>query len=156
MSVNPVSTRLPPFYTPLSGTSSQGAKAVPQADAFRVTGAEVDSVTHEASATSDDPADVGQFQSTLEQARAAGRATAGTSTNGTSGSSGSRPSPGIALYQHVSQYGNNEASTSALLKSWNQIMQDGQPGDSAAAAFAKALSQGETPGLKSGVLDLTA
>jgi hypothetical protein len=156
MSVNSVSTRLQPFYTDLTGTRSQGAKAVPQADAFRVTGAEVDSGTHEASATSDDSSDVGQFQSTLDQARRAGSATAGTSTSATPGSSRSRPSPGVALYQHVSQYGNNEASTSALLKSWNKIMQEGQAGDSAAAAFARAFSQGETPGFKSGVLDLTA
>jgi hypothetical protein len=35
-------------------------------------------------------------------------------------------------------------------------MQGGAGADSAAAAFAKALSQNETPGSESGVIDLTA
>ena len=77
-------------------------------------------------------------------------------TGAASDSLSEQSSPGIAVYQRVSQYGNNEPSTSALLKRWNSIMQSGGNVDGAAADFAKALAQNETPGLGSGVLDLTA
>jgi hypothetical protein len=80
----------------------------------------------------------------------------GRSTDETSESPGTQSSAGIALYQRVSQYGSYEPRTSALLKSWNNIMSDGQTADGAAAAFAKALSQHEAPGSEAGVLDLTA
>ena len=82
--------------------------------------------------------------------------TPGSSTGETSGPPGMQSSPGIALYQRVSQYGDNESSASALLKNWNDIMQGGRDADSAVAGFAKALSQNETLGYESGVLDLTA
>jgi hypothetical protein len=82
--------------------------------------------------------------------------TPGRSTDETPGSPGDRSPPGIALYQRVSQYGNNESSTSALLKNWNDIVQGGHDADSAVAGFAKALSQNETLGYEAGVIDLTA
>jgi hypothetical protein len=166
MSVNSVSTGLSPSYSPLSANNSRTAKSaalgkqlpentLDKADVSYVTSAEVDSATQDASVTSGDPADVGQFQSTLEQALREGGATAGKSTSGASGSPGTQSSHGIALYQRVSQYGNNGPSNSALFASWNKIMQGGEDADSAAAAFVKAFSQNETPGSASGVLDLT-
>ena len=168
MSVNSVPTGLPPSYSPLSGgTTSRTAKSAPiakgllderfaKANVSQATSAEVDGSTQDASVTSGDPTDGEQFQSTLEQALREGAATGGRPTGGTSGSPGSQSSRGLALYQRVSQYGNNEASTSALLESWNTIMQGGDNADSAAAAFLKTLSQSETPVYRSGVLDLTA
>jgi hypothetical protein len=168
MSVNSVSTGLLPSYGPLSGNSSQNAKSAvlaakfpdktsTQANSPQVTGSEADGARQSASATTGNAADTDQFQSTLEQKLREGRASAGSSAaSGTSDSLLGQSSPGIALYQRISQYGNSEPSTSALLKRWNSIMQSGQSADSAAAAFAKALSQNETPGLESGVVDLTA
>ena len=166
MSVNSVLTGLPPSYNPLSGNGSPTArpaaavtglreKSFGKSSASRVTSAALDGATPGATVTPDDPTDV-RFQSTLEQALHEGSATAGKSSSGASGSPGGLSSAGIALYQRVSQYGNNEPRTSALLKSWNTIMQGGQGADAAAATFAKALSQNETPGSESGVLDLTA
>ena len=166
MSVNSVLTGLPPSYNPLSRNNAPTArpaaaatglreKSFGKSSAARVTSAALDGATPDATVTADDPTDV-RFQSTLEQALHEGSATAGRSSSGTSGSPGGLSSAGIALYQRVSQYGNNEPRTSALLKSWNTIMQGGQDADAAAATFAKALSQNETPGSESGVLDLTA
>ena len=165
MSVNSVPTGLPRSYSPLSGNTSRTAKSAPiakgilderfaKANVSQATSAEVDGSAQDASVKSGDPTDGEQFQSTLEQALREGAATGGSSTGGAS--SGSQPSRGLALYQRVSQYGNNEASTSALLESWNTIMQGGENADSAAAAFLKTLSQSETPVYRSGVLDLTA
>jgi hypothetical protein len=168
MSVNSVSTGLLPSYGPLSGNSSQTAKSAalaaefpdktaPQPDRSQVTGTDSDGARQDASAAPGNATGADPFQSTLEQTLREGQATAGNSTaSETSGSLGGRSSPAIALYQRISQYGNNEPSTSALLKRWNSIMQSGQGADSAAASFAKALSQNETPGLESGVVDLTA
>ena len=166
MSVNSVSTGLPPPYNVLSGNDSQTAKSAAlaqappektfaEADAARVASAGVGGTTQPNAAVASD-APGSQFKNTLEEALREGRATARKSTNGSSGSPGDQPSPGIALYQRIKQYGNNEPSTSALLKSWNNIMRGGQDADSAAAAFAKALSQNEALGSESGVLDLTA
>jgi hypothetical protein len=168
MSVNSVSTGLLPSYGPLSGNSSQSAKSAVLATEFpdktataaapsQVTGSEADGARQDASAAPGNATGADPFQSTLEQSLREGRATAGTSTaNETSEFLSGQSSPGIALYQRISQYGNNEPSTSALLKRWNTIMQSGQSADSAAASFAKALAQNETPGLESDVLDLTA
>jgi hypothetical protein len=166
MSVNSVSTRLPPSYSPLSGSNSPTArptaaaqelrqKSFARSNANRTADAAVDDPAQDASVTNGDSTDV-RFQSTLEDRLQQGAATAGRSTGGTSGSSGGQSSPGIALYQRVSQYGNSEPRTSALLASWNNIMKGGDGADGAAAAFAKALSQNETPGSESGVIDLTA
>jgi len=164
MSVNSVLIGLPPSYNLRSDNNSQSArsaalarelrqKTFAKADVSQVTDAEVDSATLDPLATS---GDAGQFQSTLEQALRGGTATARGSTTGTSESLGGHSAPGIALYQRVSQYGNNEPSNPALLQSWNKIMQGGPDADSAAAAFAKLLSQNGMPGSESGVLDLTA
>jgi hypothetical protein len=164
MSVNSVLTGLPPSYNLRSDNNSQSArsaalaqelrqKTFAKADASQVTDAEVDGAKQDPSATSGDP---GQFQSTLEQALREGPVTAGRPTSGRSESLGGHPAPGIALYQRVSQYGNNEPSNSALLQSWNKIMQGGRDADTAAAAFARLLSQNGMPGSESGVLDLTA
>jgi hypothetical protein len=110
----------------------------------------------EPSATNNNATDVGQAQSTLERARRQAQAAAESLIGETSESPDGRPSPGIALYERISQYDNSEPSTSTLLKSWNEIMQGGQDAEGAAAAFAKALSQNETLGFESGILDLTA
>jgi hypothetical protein len=153
MSVNSVLTGLPPSYNPRSSTSSPTARPAAAAKqlsekSFARTGA--------SRVASGDATDV-QFESTLEQALHEGAATASKSSSGTPESPGAQSPAGLALYQRVSQYGNNEPRTSALLKSWNTIMQGGGPdADTAAAAFAKALSQHEAPGSESGVLDLTA
>ena len=166
MSVNSVSTRLPPSYNLLSGNKSPTArpaaaaneraeKSFAKANASESTGAAARNATRDASITSGDSAD-DRLQSTLEQALHEGAATAGNPTDGTSESSAAQSSPGIALYQRVSQYGNSEPRTSALLQSWNNIMQAGPDAGSAAAAFAKALSHHQIPGSESGVLDLTA
>jgi hypothetical protein len=168
MSVNSVRTGLLPFYGPLSGNNSRTAKsaalakelperAFTKADGSPVTSAEVEGAAQYASATSGDATDVGQFQSAFDRTLREGAATEERSTGtSTDAAGGGRPAPGIALYQRVSQYDANEPSTSTLLKSWNTIMQGGQDADGAVAAFAKALSQNETLGPESGVLDLTA
>jgi hypothetical protein len=165
MPVNSVLTGLPPSYNLRSDNNSSSAKAAAlakelsqkttfaKAGTSQVTSAEVDGATQDAWDKSSDP---GQFQSTFEQALRGDAATAWKSTSGTSDSPGGHPAPGIALYQRVSQYGNNDPSNSALLQSWNKIMQGGRDADSAAAAFAKLLSQNGMPGSESGVLDLTA
>jgi hypothetical protein len=157
MSVNSVSTRLPPSYTPLTGSNSPSARSTAAAQGLRQKSFAGSNTyrTTDASVTNGDATDV-RFESTLEDRLQQGAATAGKSTGGTSGSSGGQSSPGIALYQRVSQYGNSEPRTSALLASWNNIMKGGDGADGAAAAFAKALSQNETPGSESGVIDLTA
>ena len=165
MSVHSVLSGLPPAYNLLSGSNSRSAKSAtlakeppektfPEADVDQATSARVRDVAQNATATSEAPG--GLFHSTLEQARRQNRATAANSTSGASGSPDGQSSRGIALYQRIKQYGNNEPSTSALLKSWNNIMQGGQAADSAAAAFAKALAQNQALGSESGVLDLTA
>lgn len=167
MSVNSVLTGLPPPYNPRSGSSSPTARSAAAAKelreksfartgASRVTSAEVDGATKDTSVTSGDHDTDVQLHSTLEQALHEGTATGGRSSSGTSESPVVQSPAGLALYQRVSQYGNNEPRTSALLKSWNTIMQGGPDADAAAATFAKALSQHETPGSDSGVLDLTA
>ena len=168
MSVNSVSTGLLPSHGPLSGNSSRSAKAAvlaaefpdktsTQAEASQVADIEAAGTRQDASAAPGNATSTEPFQSTLEQSLREGQATAGRSTTGdTSESLGRQSRPGIALYQRISQYGNNEPSTSALLERWNNIMQSGKSADSAAASFAKALAQNETPGLESGVLDLTA
>jgi hypothetical protein len=166
MSVNSVLTGLPPSYNPRSSNSSPTArpaaaakelreKSFARTGASRVTSAEVDGATQDAPVTSGDATDV-QFHSTLDQALHEGAATAGRSSSSASEPPGGQSPAGIALYQRVSQYGNNEPQTSALLRTWNTIMQGGPDADTAAATFAKALSQSETPGSESGVLDLTA
>jgi hypothetical protein len=166
MSVNSVSTRLPPSYNLLSGNTSptarpaaaaneRAAKPFAKANVSQSTGTAARGATRDASVTSGDSTD-DHLQSTLEQALHEGAATAGTSRDGTSDSPAGTSAPGIALYQRVSQYGNSEPRTSALLQSWNSIMQGGPDADTAAAAFAKALSQHQMPGSESGVIDLTA
>ena len=117
--------------------------------------AEVDAA-RDACATNSNAPDVGQAQSTLEKARRQAEAAAKSPTDETSESPGGRPSPGIALYERISQYDNSGSSASALLKSWNEIMQGGRDSESAAAAFAKTLSRNETSDFESGILDLTA
>ena len=168
MSVNSVLPGLLPSYGPLSGNGSQNAKATARAKDFPeqtsvtadpslVTGTEADGTARDTSTTNDGSSAAGPFQSTLEQALRQGQATAAASPSSTTSEAPSEsPSRAIAAYQRVSQYGSSEPSTSALLKRWNNIMQTGSGTDGAAADFAKALAQNETPGLESGVLDLTA
>jgi len=166
MSVNSVTTGLLPSYGPLSGNSSQAAKyarlakELPEktavtADDPQIAGAESDGAPQDAAVTSD-ASSAGPFQSTLEQALRGGGATAGRATSGTSASPANSSAPGIALYKRVSQYSSKEPSTSALLESWNSIMQSRQDEDSAGAAVAKALLQHAAPGFESGIVDLTA
>lgn len=141
MSLNSISTRLPPY----SGPVSRGNSQTTQVGAAR-----------DIPVTSSDAIDVVELQSGAERKYQEAGAGPGSSTGDTSGSPGGQSSPGIALYQRISQYGNNEPGTSALLKSWNNIMQGSQDADGAVAAFAKTLAQNQTPGSGSGVLDLTA
>ena len=170
MSVNSVLPGLLPSYGPLSGNGSQNAKAaarakeIPErtsvnADPSQVSGTEADRATAHTPASSNGSTGTQPFQSNLEQALRQGGATtttAGKASGGTAALLSGQSSPGIAAYQRISQYGNNEPSTSALLKRWNTIMQNGSDADSAAADFAKTLAQHETPGLEPGVIDLTA
>ena len=169
MSVNSVLPGLLPYYGPLSGNGSQqNAKAAPRAQEFpdqttvnaepsQTSSATVEQVTPDSSAQSGNSTTADQLQSSLKQALRQGGATAGNTASTSSDVLSDSPSPGIAAYQRISQYGNNsEPSTSALLKRWNNIMQSSNGADGAAADFAKLLAQNETPGLTSGVLDLTA
>jgi hypothetical protein len=169
----PVPYGLPPPYAPLAGTHPPSGKSaaagkesaekplttaasVPVAGSA-VTRPEPDDARQNAStATSDGATEAGQIQSNLELELQQARATAASSGSAASEPAGTRAVPGIALYQRVSQYGNNEPSTSALLKSWNDIVHGGQVAESAVAGFARTLSQNPSLGLKSGVLDLTA
>ena len=167
MSVNSVLPGLLPSYGPLSGNGSQSAKVAARAQEFpekttvsadpsQVTDADVNGARQDASASTTSSTGADPFQSTLEQTLRQGGATAGSATSATSELLSGQSLPAIAIYQRISQYGNNEPSTSALLKRWNNIMQSGKNADGAAADFAKALAQNEAPGLDSGVIDLTA
>jgi hypothetical protein len=156
MSVNSVLPGLLPYYGPLSGNGSQNAQAAARAPEFQdpATG---NAAPSQASARSGGSTATDQLQSTLEQALRQGGASTASTGSATSNVPSDPPSPGIAAYQRISQYGNNsEPSTSALLKRWNNIMQSGNGADRAAADFAKLLAHNEAPGLTSGVLDLTA
>lgn len=167
MSVNSVRTGLQPSYRLLSGSDSPSAKpAARVTQGTQKTFAETDRPQAASVERSDAPQDPStgsqragngaESRSTLEEALRQGHAASASSTADTSEPTGGRTSPGIAVYQRISQYGNTEPSTSALFQNWNRIMQAGQDSESAATAFAKAFSQAETPGLQSGVLDLTA
>jgi hypothetical protein len=159
MSVNSVSTGLPPSNSVLSGNNSRigksAAASFAQANSAQAAAADAYGATRDAPAPDNDAGDF-QFQGGWGQVRRDGSAPAENSTGGAAESTGGRSSPGLALYQRVSGYGNSEPSTSALLERWNNIMQGGADTDSAATAFAKQLLQNETPGSESGVLDLTA
>ena len=152
MAVHSVSTGLPPSYS-VSGSTSPTARSA--AIAKGLAGQSFAKANTSQSTSGKESTDT-EFQSTLEQELREGTATAGRSASDSSGSPAGQSSAAIALYQRVSQYGNNEPQTSALLKSWTTIMQGGDDADSAAAAFAKALSQSQAPGSEAGVLDLTA
>jgi hypothetical protein len=159
MSVNSVSTGLPPSNSVLSGNNSRIGKstaaAFAKANTAQAAAADAYGATRDAPTPDNDAGDF-QFQANWEQARRDGSAPAENSASGTGGSTGGRSSPALALYQRVSGYGNSEPSTSALLERWNNIMQGGQDTDSAATAFAKQLLQNEAPGSGSSVIDLTA
>lgn len=164
MVVNSVLTGLSPSYGLRSGDNSQTARpgALAKDAPEKSFAAEVDAA-RDASAASNSATDVGQAQSTLERTRRQTRTATGSLTGGTSETPADaasvprgRPAPGIALYERISQYDNSGASTSTLLKSWNEIMQGGQDAEGSAAAFAKAVSQSENLGFESGILDLTA
>jgi hypothetical protein len=167
MSVYSVLPGLQPSYGPLSGNASQNAKAAARAKDFpeqasvtgapsQITGPEADGATPDSPALNGSSSSPGQFQGALELALQRGRTTAAETASAASAPLSELPLPGIAVYRRVSQYGNNETSTSALLERWNNIMQSGKGADGAAADFAKVLARHETPGLESGVIDLTA
>jgi len=100
-----------------------------------------------------DPADGSHVQSAFAQALRANGAAGRSPTSGTSGSQGNQSSRGTALYRLVSQMGNSDPSTSALLESWNSIMQSA---DAGAGAFQGSL-RSEAPVFESGhSLHLTA
>jgi hypothetical protein len=157
MVVNSVLTSLSPSYGLRPGDNPQTAKPValakdPRERSFT---AAVDAA-RSASTPNSNAADVGHVHSTLGRAPQQAETAAESLSGETSESPGSRSAPGIALYQRISQYDNSKPSTSTLLKSWNEIMQGGQDTESAAAALAKTLSQDETLGFESGILDITA
>lgn len=159
MVVNSVLASLSPSYGLRSGDNSQTARPAALAkdvpSGTKSFAAEVDAA-QDASIINHEATDVGQAQSTLERARRQTGATPETPAGETSEPPGGRPSPGIALYERISQYDNSGPSTSTLLKSWNEIMQGGQDAEGGVAALAKALYQSETRGFESGILDLTA
>lgn len=157
MVVNSVLTGLSSSYGLRSGDDSPSARpaALPKDLPERSFAAEVDAARDAATTNSTAP-DVAQAQSTLERARRQAEAAAESPTGETPESTDGRPPPGIALYERISRYDNGGSSTSTLLKSWNEIMQGGRDAQGAAAAFAKTLSQNETLGFESGILDLTA
>ncbi len=177
MSVTSVPSGRSTPYSPVSGNNSQSAKfAAPakqsqqnpaiQEDGSQVTSTRVNGATPDSAVPTNrqgavgaghsDPTDIGQFQSTFAQARRTDGATAAGATSGTSESDGSQSSAGIALYKRISQLGNNEPSTSELLRSWNSVMQSGQdPGDTGTATL-QALLQNGTPAFGSSILDVTA
>jgi hypothetical protein len=156
MSVNSVSTHLRPYYGPLSGSSSQPARSGTFAEtrASQVTEAEAARATQDASVSSSEA--LWGFKTPPGRDSQQSTTAAEDSTSETSGAPSGRSPPGIALYQRVSQYGSNEPSTSALLKSWNDIVHGGQDAESGVAAFAKAVSQNGALGFESRVIDLTA
>ena len=161
MSVHSVATRLLSYdalsrSTPQAGSSAairpqwRGSRA--QADLFQVVRGQSSRAVDETAARGEEPSEIGELHRPFEGMHRA----AGNSPSGSSAAPGERPSPAIALYERVSQYGNNEPAMSTLLKRWNTIMQGGQESDAAVAAFAKAVSQHETSGLVPAVLDVTA
>jgi hypothetical protein len=160
MSVKSVSTGLQPYYGPLAGINSQPARiqdrTFAKARASQVAGTKVASAAQDASVTSSAAADLQGFRACVDRDLPENGTTAERPTAGASGAPGGRSPPGIALYQRVSQYVSNEPSASALLKSWNDIVHGSQDTESGVTAFAKALSQNETLGFESGVLDVTA
>ena len=158
MSVNSLSTHLRPYYGPLAASRSQPAKSggFAKARESQVTAVEAQGATRDASVSGSEATDLGGFRAAPNRESQESGGTAKESTSETSAAPGGRSSPGIALYQRVSQYGSNEPSTSALLKSWNDIVHGSQSAESGVTAFAKALSQNGTLGYESGVLDLTA
>jgi hypothetical protein len=177
MSVTLVLPGLPPSYGPLSDNNSQSAKFIARAEQLRQKTTTQAAGSQEASiqvtgatqgiavmkdgkgmleAGYADPTDVSQFQSTLVQALRMAAATAGSSTSGASASDGSQSSIGTALYKRISQMGDSDPSTSALLRSWNSIMQSRQDGGNAGAATLHTLLPNESPAFESGGLDLTA
>jgi hypothetical protein len=172
VSVTSLLPGLPPSYGPYSGNNSQSAKltalakllqekAPTRADGSRATSIQVEPAVKKdgkgmARVEYADPADVSHLQSALAQALRANEATAGRATGGTTGSDGSRSSSGTALYELVSQMGNSDPSTAALLRSWNSIMQTGQVAEDTGAAALQGWSQIEAPAFESGSLNLTA
>lgn len=173
MSVTLVLPGLPPSYGPLSGNNSQSAKVGARAEQLQretttqavgsqragTRATQGSAVTKggndELEAGYADPANVNQFQSALLQARITG-ATAASSAGGTSASNSNQSSIGTALYKRISQMGGTDPSTSALLRSWNSIMQSGQdPGDAGAATLQAVLQRG-APAFRSRILDVTA
>jgi hypothetical protein len=177
MSVTSVLPGLPPSYAPLSGNNSQSArftalaeqlrqKTTTKADGSQATRIQVNGAPQNIAVMKDGKGmlqagyagrtDASQFQSALARAQRADGATAGRSTSGASGSDGSKSSTGTALYKLISQMGNSDPSTSALLRSWNSIMQSGQDGGDTAAATLPAFSQNEASAFESGSLHLTA
>lgn len=158
MSVTSVSSALPTPYGSVSGISSRGVKYVAPVDPFRPpAGTRADGRTAGPTVTADaDAADRNRSQSAFaDSLRADGAGTAGDSSDETSGSGGTQSPAGIALYKRVSLIGNNESSPSALLKSWNSIVQ-GADDDGTGAATLQAFLQNGAPGLGSGILDVTA
>jgi hypothetical protein len=176
MSVTSVFPSHPTPYGPISGNNSQSAKfavlpkqsqqnPATQADGSQVTSARVNGATPDSAVLEDRqstveagyaaPTDVSQFESAFAQTLRADGATAARPTSGTSESDGSQSSAGIALYQRISQIG-NEPSTSELLRSWNSIMQSGQDAGDAGAATLRALFQNDGPSFGSRILDVTA
>jgi hypothetical protein len=152
---------LQPFYSPDSGNNSLSAKFAGLAERLRertntnANGSQATSiqgtpVAHDYAVTKvgegvvqagyADPADASHVQSALAQALRANGVAGGSPTSGTSGSQGNQSSRGTALYRLVSQMGNSDPSTSALLESWNSIMQGGRDaGDVWAGALQGSL-----------------
>ena len=71
------------------------------------------------------------------------------------GAPGGRYGPAIGLYQRVSQYRDDRATASGLMKSWNDIVRENQFEDAGVASHVKAIAQNDALALPSRVLHLT-
>jgi hypothetical protein len=163
-----VTSLLPPFYGPDPGSNAQGAgraerlreRTSTTTNGSLATSIEGKPVTRDSALTKEgggvvqagyaDPADASHLQSAFAQALRANRVAGGSATSGTSGSQGNQSSRGTALYRLVSRMGNSDPSTSALLKSWNSIMQSGREGGDAETGALQSSLQSEASAFESG------
>ena len=151
MSIHPVSPSVLPYYGPLAPANSSPI-ARPVASAHETP----DTTALEPAATSSGTDRVGYVESTLERALRQARIATGTSTSGESTSGSGRYAPAIGLYRRVSQYGDEGASVSGLMKSWNDIVRDNRFEAAGVAGYVKAVAQNDAVTLPSRVLHLTA
>lgn len=167
----------PPSFGPLLGNGAPGAKfgaiaaqlqeeTVTEKNGAQVTTIQTPNGPHEIAVTMNgtslveagyaDPLAVNQFKSALSQALQAAASASPGSASGTTGSVGSQSSAGAAIYQLINQLGNNDPSTSALLGSWNSMMQSGGDTGAAQSSSLQAFLKSEVPAFESGAINVSA